>query len=313
MKTVSLLIPNYNGAELLSRNLPPIVNELRELNKNNEIIVIDDASTDSSLDVIKNFKEVKLIVNNENSGFIKTVNRGFKLCQNELILLMNNDVEIERGFLILMIDMFEKQNDLFAVSPSIITSKEKMLNEALTYAKFENELIYTYQPYLYEISVKLSQPREIFYAVGACSLYNREKFIELNGFNEAYLPFFWEDVDICYRAWLMNWKSLIVPDSVVYHTPSRTIKRYYDEITINSIMRRNQILFNFLYNSNSRNLSSIISKLISLNIESKNQNKKIWQISTITAFEKIIDNSENFHFKDDVNNKAILKDVIWEI
>ncbi|EKE15334.1 MAG: glycosyl transferase family protein, partial [uncultured bacterium] len=102
---VSVVIPNYNGAELLERNLPKVI----QVCKNCEIIVVDDASIDGSIKEIKNqiakikntYKKskIRLLQNEKNLGFASTVNRGVDEASGDLVVLLNTDVIPEKEFL----------------------------------------------------------------------------------------------------------------------------------------------------------------------------------------------------------------------
>jgi glycosyltransferase involved in cell wall biosynthesis len=115
--TVSIVIPNYNGEELLAKNLPLVLEAKKEKkNKILEIIVVDDASTDKSVYLIKKyFPQVRLIRHKVNRGFAASVNMGVRNAKGKLTALLNTDVKPEKNFLSPVFKHF-KGNDVFAVS-----------------------------------------------------------------------------------------------------------------------------------------------------------------------------------------------------
>ena len=105
-KKISVIIPNYNGKHLLGKNLPSVIKNC----SNCQIIVIDDASTDESVDFIrKNFGQIKLIVNKKNSGFACSINIAVNKAGGNLVLLLNSDVSPRTDFLKPALARFENK------------------------------------------------------------------------------------------------------------------------------------------------------------------------------------------------------------
>ena len=106
---VSVVIPNFNGRELLEKNLPSVLKAKENLeNKIIEIIIVDDGSFDESVNFIKNnFSGVKIIKHKINRGFSATVNTGVRTAKGDLIALLNNDVIPSEDFLKAALPHFE--------------------------------------------------------------------------------------------------------------------------------------------------------------------------------------------------------------
>src|SRR3989344_5627221 len=121
---VSIIIPNYNGEDLLRKNLPRVINIAESYKKGSiEIIVIDDCSTDNSIKTIKDLAQAielnhkigfKIIQNEKNLGFPSTVNKAAKQATGEILVLLNTDVSPEENFLEPLIKNFE-DHKVFAV------------------------------------------------------------------------------------------------------------------------------------------------------------------------------------------------------
>ncbi len=229
---VSIIIPNFNGAHLLEKNLPNLLKEANRIGQF-EIIVVDDGSSDKSIEILKQrFPEVKVISLDKNLGFGMAVNTGASLSNGEVVLVINNDVWIEEGFFNPIIRHFG-DGSIFSVVPTILSNNRG--NEAIVSG------IFWYG--LFGIKYDSKDKIEILYPSGAVSAYDKKKFLELGGFDDIYAPFYWEDVDLGYRAWKMGWRTIYEPKSIAYHEHRATIKQFYTEHFIRVIEQRNAIIF----------------------------------------------------------------------
>lgn len=231
MMSVSIVIPVYNGVKLLKKFLPSVV-KATKVRSNNiiEIIVVDDASNDGSSEFIKkNFPEVKIFKHKVNRGFSASVNMGVRMAKGELICLLNQDVSVSENFLKQVIKDF-KDKKAFA-----ITLHEKGFGGA---AGFFEEGFVTHKP-LKEVTKKTHS----FWASGGSAVFKREIWMILGGLDEqTYAPFYWEDVDISYRAQKRGYNIFWEPKSLVFHDHESTIgktKKTYRQ----RIQERNQLLF----------------------------------------------------------------------
>ena len=117
---VSIIIPNFNGEQILPRALTSVTEAARAYEGKNEIIVVDDASRDSSTALIsQNFPDINLIRHENNRGFAEAVHSGVKAAEYPIILLLNSDVYPERDFLAPLMRWFHRE-DTFSVSPLIL-------------------------------------------------------------------------------------------------------------------------------------------------------------------------------------------------
>lgn len=229
---LDVVLPNFNGAHLLERYLPGVI----EAVDGAQVTVVDDGSTDASLDVLRGFPGVKVVVRTQNGGFSRAVNDGIRAGSGDLVLLLNNDVELARGFLERLLPCFEDEA-VFAVSPRIILPNRGNLDEGPASGCWHHGLFYTGQR-----QASPDTPTPILYATGCAAVYRRSMLETLGGFDEAYSPFYWEDADLGYRAWKRGWKSLYQPASTVYHQHSASISRIDSGFT-SRIRARNSLFF----------------------------------------------------------------------
>ena len=243
-KTVSIIIPNFNGKELMAQNLPVLFSEIQRSSPGfqHEVIVVDDGSTDGSQEFIrKNFPSCKLVVLDKNYGFAHAVNAGVKEARGEIVYLLNSDIKVCAGFLEPIVAHFT-QKDVFAVSshepdePQDILNSDKKMGIPLV--KFKYGIFW----YWYEMIKIRPEAIELYCVSGGHTAYDKEKFLSLGGFDTLFRPFYAEDGDICWRAWKMGWKVLYEPKSIVQHARQGTIGRYYSQRQIQTIHWKNRFL-----------------------------------------------------------------------
>lgn len=230
MKKVSIVIPNYNGEELMAKHMPKVLATFENPENNIlEILIIDDASTDRSVSVIKKFfPQAKLYKHKINRGFSSTVNTGFRYAKGELVCLLNTDVSPQKNFLVSVFPHFEK-HDTFAVS---------LHEEGYGWAKgfFKNGFI-EHKP-----GKETTKPHVSFWASGGSAVFDRKKWWDLGGLDEKNLsPYYWEDLDIGYRAQKRGWNILWEPKAKVLHEHEGTTSKI-SKIKRQRIQERNQLI-----------------------------------------------------------------------
>lgn len=227
----SVIIPNFNGKNLLAANLPMVLAAMENIeNEIGEIIVVDDGSKDESVKFIKgNFPQITLIKHTKNRGFSAAVNTGARAAGGELLVLLNSDVAPGPGFLKTMNKHFENPR-VFAVS---------MHEKGYGWAR--GGFIGGY--------VSLAMGREgdkasrSFYVSGGSGIFRRSTWMKLGGMDEKlFSPFYWEDIDICYRAAKRGYQLLWEPDSLVVHNHESTVKMLPKRY-VARVRERNQLLF----------------------------------------------------------------------
>lgn len=240
---ISFIIPNRNGELLLKENLPFLLSELKHI-ESKEIIVTDDFSTDSSISMLREkFPDVKILTSDRILGFSENCNRGVYEAKYDNVMCLNTDVRVSPGFLDPLLKNLE-DDTVFAVSPKILKSRDNKhyINESLHKSFYSFGLFY-HSGIRQDMIIENPPVCAIPFACGAAIAFKKNKFVELHGFDDLYTPFYWEDFDLCYRAWKRGWKVLYEPNSCVYHLHRGTISRIYSERDIDIIHERNRFLF----------------------------------------------------------------------
>jgi GT2 family glycosyltransferase len=236
---ISIIIPNYNGYDVLKRNIPLLVDAVENGNESAEIIVVDDASEDESIDFLNKFNyDIKVVEKRQNDGFAKTCNIGAKNAVGDILFFLNNDMAVKKPLLNPLYRLFDK-NDIFAAAPSsLVKADGGIINETPIDGVWENGFL--------TILPKKNNNNElldIFHTHGGCMMVRKDRFFELNCFDERFSPFYFEDVDLCWRARMKGWRIVHQPDVEIYHQSHYTIDRMYDNVYSNTVYWKNYFLF----------------------------------------------------------------------
>jgi GT2 family glycosyltransferase/glycosyltransferase involved in cell wall biosynthesis len=236
----SVVIPNWNGRDLLEKYLPSVV-EAMSGNPANEVVVVDNGSTDGSAGFVRErFPEVKLVALERNLGFGGGSNAGFRAARNDIVVLLNNDMRADRGFLQPLLDGFTG-DDVFAVSCQIFFSDPARAREetGLTQGWWADGTLRV----RHRADEAIRDLYPCFYGGGGSCAFDRAKFFELGGFDSLLAPFYLEDTDLGYLAWKRGWKVFYQPRSVVWHEHRGTIGKSFSHRQIQNVLRKNFLLF----------------------------------------------------------------------
>lgn len=236
----SVVIPNWNGRDLLEKYLPSVIEAMRG-NPRNEIIVVDNGSTDGSPAFVREaFPQVRLIALPRNLGFGGGSNCGFKEAANDIVVLLNSDMRVAPDFLQPLLDGFTDEK-VFAVSCQIFfTDPNKKREETgLTEGWWHNGALRLG----HRVDDNVNELFPCFYGGGGSCAFDRRKFLALGGFDELLKPFYLEDTDLGYLAWKRGWKVMYQPASHVWHEHRGTIGKTFSRAYIDSIIGKNYILF----------------------------------------------------------------------
>ena len=236
---VSIVIPTWNGRELLQMSLPPLRAALARHAPGGEIIVVDNGSADDTRAwVAAEFPEVRVIALPTNEGFAGATNRGARDSLHPTVILLNNDMVVEPDFILPLVEAMDAEPDAFGVSCQIdfIDKNKPRWETGKVHAKWAYGAVHLFH---------LDRWRDdnlypVFFAGGGASAYDRAKFLALDGFDEAvFSPVYIEDVELGYRAWKRGWPSLFQPKSRVHHKHRGTTRRIWSEDQIYSFFVKN--------------------------------------------------------------------------
>ena len=227
MERTAIVILNWNGRKHLEEFLPSVVSNSPTC----DIIVIDNYSSDDSVAFLKeNYPKIELIHNKENGGFAKGYNDGLKQIKSkyEYYVLLNSDVEVTKNWVEPIISMLDLDKTIAACQPKVLAYKSKeKFEHAGACGGFMDINGYPFCrgrqfSYVEKDENQYNNPREIFWATGACMFVRVEAFQKLEGFDEDYFAHM-EEIDLCWRMKLQGMKIMVNPQSTVYHLGGGTL------------------------------------------------------------------------------------------
>ena len=225
---VSVVIVNYNGKILLEKCLESLFKVQYD---NFEVIIVDNNSIDDSVEfVTKNYPSIIMIKLDSNKGFAEPNNIGTKVSNGKYLLFLNNDTIVTSDFISELIKTADKDNKI-GICQSLLLKPDGSIDSS---GDFIDKL-----GVVYNSKTKTNEIREISSARGASMLIRKTIFEELDGFDEKFFVSF-EDVDLGWRAWILGYRVIIVPTSIVYHYGGTTIKKMKSEIAFHGF--KNQLI-----------------------------------------------------------------------
>lgn len=243
LPSISVVIPTYNGRALLEKHLPDVFSVLQ---RGDEVIVVDDASTDATvawckemaLSAERDFGIVLIVTSHaQNKRFAAAVNTGVSMARHPYVFLLNNDVSpITANIKALLLSHFESDATLFAVGCAEITSLEK--NAALTgrgTGDFRRGLL------VHWFDTNQNSPNTLWTS-GGSMLFDRQKFEALGGMDTLFYPAYEEDRDLSYRAVKHGWSLRFEPKAVVLHQHESTNSSVFGRRRMEEMSWKNQYL-----------------------------------------------------------------------
>ena len=212
---VSIIILNYNEKNILKKCLESIKN--KTLYKNYEIIVVDNNSTDGSIEMLqKFFPEIKLIKNPKNYGFPKGNNIGIREALKhgtDYVLILNNDTEVTENWLKSMIEIADSNERIGMIGPQLILPNGNTQNSCYSYK--------------YGLTKKFApnKTQEVDCVSGACMLIKNSVIQEIGLLDEGFNPIYFEDIDYCFRVKKSGFKIVYTTKSKVYHHKGMTMEK----------------------------------------------------------------------------------------
>lgn len=252
--TVSIIIVNWNARE----NLQECLSTLFLVSyKNYEVILVDNGSSDDSVEFVKSkYPDIKIVESKKNLGFAGGNNLGFKQAKGKYILFLNNDTIVTKDFLGKLVVFMEKRSDVGIVQPKILfhrpgTILHHRINSIGSFLLSSGFLFHL--DYGQKDKFK-KEPYEIFSAYGACFLARKSLLDKIGLFDNRYFAYF-EETDLCHRVWLFGLKVMILPETLIYHKGATTAQKLpIAFIQFHSFKNR---LYTYLKNLDSSNLIKI--------------------------------------------------------
>ena len=218
----SIIISTWNGRHLLETCLPRVLRAAAHAGVDHEVIVVDDASTDDTVEFVqREFPDVRLLALERNLRFAGANNAAARIATGEILVFLNNDMHVDADFLRPLLRHFDDPA-VFAATARIDMKPRwvagGMIRETgLVRPRFEDGFFL-----LQHDEPITNKPLKVLYAGGGSSALRRDRFFQLGAFDRLFRPFYFEDLDLSYRAQKMGWKVLYEPKSRMAHTHRQT-------------------------------------------------------------------------------------------
>ena len=234
---ITLIITNWNGSDLLKECLPTVFKAVEfDCDHSYEVMVIDDCSTDNSLDVLaKEFPKVRVEKTPHNLGFQEANNYAVRMTKSKVVMPMNNDIKLDSKALYYLAQHFDKTN-LFAASGKILAFDQTTFLYGNRGGFFRKGHFHLYEK-------PPEDKSQTLFACGGAFMVNRQQYLDLGGFDSMYHPLYYEEIDLSYRALKRGWKVHYEPQSIAFHKVQATINRQEKRRSISLISARNNYLF----------------------------------------------------------------------
>ncbi len=226
---VTIVIPNYNGRKYLK-------DCLRSLGKQTykaPVIIVDNASTDGSVEYARefmakkpqNYPETEFCLLQENTGFSYAVNVGIRMSKTEYVILLNNDTVSDERMIENLVSSIERDSRIFSVGAKMLSLKNpEVIDDA---GDYYCALGWAFSPGRDKSRTSYSKRCAVTSACAGAAIYRKRVFEEIGYFDEVHFCYL-EDVDVGYRARIYGYKNIYEPKAIVYHAGSGTSGSRYN-------------------------------------------------------------------------------------
>lgn len=208
----SVIVLNYNGKHFLETCLTSLQ---KQTYPNLEVILVDNASTDGSIEYVKeHFATIEVIENKKNQGFAKGNNIGVEVAKGEYVLTLNNDTRADPSWVEELVKTAESDFSIgMCASKMLFMDRSDTINSAGINISRSGAC---WDRGLYAPSSSYTEPDEVFGPCAGAALYRRKMLDEVGLFDEDFFIYM-EDVDLAFRGRLAGWRCVYVPSAIVYH------------------------------------------------------------------------------------------------
>jgi GT2 family glycosyltransferase len=262
MKPLSVIVPTYNALGQVDALLTRLQHFHSKYGNDCQVIIADDASMDGTpTEIARRFPEFTIVANKQNRGYGANVMSGAAVAKHPYLATVNSDVELLGNPFKALIDALDADSGLFAAMPLIYNRPlDKVENLSRLYChrglcwhtelKDEaswSDVLRDLFSSATDVKARLRDigtgARPVLSVLcGAAFVCQRDRFLLLGGFDPRYAPFYWEDVDLDYRARKQGWRCATVPRAVVIHRHSESIDRFHGSRKLHFLLL-NQLRF----------------------------------------------------------------------
>ncbi|CAI8944530.1 glycosyltransferase family 2 protein [Methylocaldum szegediense] len=242
---VTLIIPNYNGAHLLRRNLPFVMAAAAAYPGACPIVVVDDGSGDGSAEMLRGeFPSIRVVAHKANRGFAEAIRSGVDAAESEFLIFLNSDVRPREDFIAPLIRHLARA-DVFSVSPLVLDEDGRVNPVSWRCFRIRRGRLRSVRWRFDDLNPEV--PTESLFASGGSVALRKSMFEALGGFLPLYKPFYSEDFDLGLRAWKRGWRTLLEPASRVMHERKGSISENVAARRVGKTRVRNRFLLEWTH------------------------------------------------------------------
>jgi GT2 family glycosyltransferase len=235
---VSVVIVNYNTREFLRACLATV-----ELESPVQVVVVDNASSDGSADMVQaDYPGVLLCANKTNLGFGSAANQGFALCIAPYVLLLNSDTLLPRGALRALSAYLDQHPKVAVAGPRLLNSDHTLQASCFPFPGtlswfLDNDDLRWFTRHIPMLKNRLwrvwphTHARQVPWVKGAALLIHRQAFESVGGFDESFFLYF-EETDLCFRLSIAGWETHFAPVTTIIHAGEASTKQRCTDSTV---------------------------------------------------------------------------------
>lgn len=224
---LTVVIVTWNSNRWMTACLESLSTDINELS--HHIVVVDNASTDQTADLIQNqFPDVTMLKNSQNEGFARACNRALAQCNSEYVLLLNPDTKVLPGMARALMTFMKTHPEAGAIGPTILNTDGSFQLSGNTFPNLKNlwiEAFFLDRVFAanatfgsHQLShVDRSQPFKVDWTMGSCLLARKKTLDDVRGLDEHFFLFF-EETDLCLRIKQAGYEIYIVPEAKIVHS-----------------------------------------------------------------------------------------------
>jgi len=231
MKSVCLAILNYNGVHHLEHLLPTVADAVAGIGASCPAVILDNRSTRDDRDWVTRHHPWAEIAIAPHNDYLFSYNWLLEQRTEDVVVLLNNDLRLARGFLAPLLRHFDAP-DVFSAGATSRDWEDTRFTCGPVQLKAHHGLYY------WDWDRDRQVCAHTLFTSGGFMAVNRRRFLELGGFNRLFFPGYGEDLDLCFRAWRRGWRCIFEPASLVYHRENGTFSHQASRL-----MQRSQFLF----------------------------------------------------------------------
>lgn len=288
LPSLSVIIPNYNGVDLIPVFFPSVIKAVERYQGQKEILFVDDRSTDDSLTLIDGYRRqcpaLEILKRNCNGGFSKTCNTGIRAATGQILFFLNTDVGLSEDFFDHFAGHFDDPNTFAVTTCGYRYGSDEQI-DGVKLMKWRRGLLRVTENIVNDkLPNNLADLGPLWSASvqGAYFFADAAKVGELRGFDELLSPFVFEETDMAYRALKRGWRIVYEPKSVAYHQVSQSLG-VFKRRRVRLIATRNRLIFTW------KNIHSpvlLVSHVLFHMLRLLSLNPTIWR-STFMALKNV--------------------------